>query len=146
MLQKPELSAGLMGHLARKQTLPYLLTVTNGTLSGLCVNMKWYTVYGSKLCWTAFVYASCINIICCFIYARKMHVNIAWKWKSSFESVKLLVNRLIKLSFSQNTSEMGLVAWPEGPGCKVCLKQNGRQCWMNICDIFGRKERGVKYI
>ena len=27
MLQKPELSAGLMGHLARKQTLPYLPVV-----------------------------------------------------------------------------------------------------------------------
>ena len=29
MLQKPELSAGLMGHLARKQTLPFTFNLTN---------------------------------------------------------------------------------------------------------------------
>ena len=30
MLQKPEISAGLMGHLARMQTLPLLLPIKHG--------------------------------------------------------------------------------------------------------------------
>ena len=32
MLQKPELKAGLMGHLVRKQTLPFRFETHNGNL------------------------------------------------------------------------------------------------------------------